>query len=338
MSLATSIPLSSTQFAAANITRPLVDYAPDIWGDTFLQYDPESLTKVPYARHRLVEGYIWSLSMSYEPEYSIARMFLGKVIGVVCLLDDTYDAYGSIQELELFTEAIQRWNISPMEALPHCMQVVFNAVLELCDEIESTTTESGQSSFVVPRFKQAVFNQIKGYMVEAKWCHEGYIPSYDEYKNNGILTSCYPLFITTFVGLGEYATKDVLNWIFSNPKIIEAVSVMGRVMDDMGTHKFEQQRVHVATAVECCMNQYGISQEEAYKFILNDVEECWKVINEEFAKLNDIPKSVLECIVNLARMTVFTYENYQDRYTHGELIKDLVSSLLLDPMPLPASV
>ena len=65
-------------------------------------------TKVPYARGRLVEAYLWSLAMSYKPEHSLARMFVGKLIAVVCLLDDTYDAYGTIQELELFTEAIQR--------------------------------------------------------------------------------------------------------------------------------------------------------------------------------------------------------------------------------------
>ncbi|XP_029126125.1 (-)-germacrene D synthase isoform X2 [Cajanus cajan] len=230
---------------------------------------------------------------------------------------------------------ISKWNIKPIESLPHCMQEVFNAIVELCDEIESTTTESGKSSFVVPHFKQAVFNQVKGYMVEAKWCHEGYIPTYDEYKINGILTSCFPLFITSFVGLGEFATEDVLNWISSDPTIIKVVSVIGRVLDDMASHKFEQQRVHVASAVECCMKQYGISQAEAYCFIHNDVEECWKIINEECIKLNDIPKSVIECIVNLARMSEVSYENHQDKYTNSELLKDYIYSLFLDPMHVP---
>ncbi|KAG4971883.1 hypothetical protein AAZX31_13G268000 [Glycine max] len=291
-------------------------------------------TKVPYARGRLVEAYLWSLAMSYKPEHSLARMFVGKLIAVVCLLDDTYDAYGTIQELELFTEAIQRWNKSPIESLPQCMKVVFDTVVELGEEIELATTESGKSSFVVQYFKQAVFNLIKGYMAEAKWCHEGYIPTYDEYKVNGILTSCFPLFITSFIGLGEFANKDVFDWIFSDPNIIKVVSIIGRVLDDMGSHKFEQQRVHVASAVECCMKQYNISQAEAYHLIHNDVEDGWKVINEECLKSNDIPKSVLDCVVNLARMSMVSYENHQDKFTNGELLKGYVSSLLMDPMCL----
>ena len=66
------------------------------------------MTKVPYARDRVVEAYFWPLATSYEPKYSTARMIVGKLMGCMSLLDDTYDAYGIIEELELLTEAIMR--------------------------------------------------------------------------------------------------------------------------------------------------------------------------------------------------------------------------------------
>ncbi|KAK7335349.1 hypothetical protein VNO80_27130 [Phaseolus coccineus] len=212
------------------------------------------VTRVPYARDRSVESYLWSLAISYKPEYSNARTF--------------------------------------------------------------------------------VFNLTKGYMVEAKWCHEDYIPTYDEYKANGVFTSTYPCMITSFISLIEVATESVVDWIFSDPSILAAASVIGRVMDDMASHKFEQERVHVASAVECCMKQYSISQAEAYNLIHKDVEDCWKVINEEYMKSSNIPKCVLDCIVNLARMSEVSYENYKDKYTNGEWLKDYVSSLLVDPVSI----
>ncbi|KAL2331549.1 hypothetical protein Fmac_019130 [Flemingia macrophylla] len=290
------------------------------------------VTKVPYARDRLVESYLWSLATSYKLECSNRRMFMGKLIAVVALLDDTYDDYGTVQELELFTKAIERWDISPFGYLPQCMKVIFDTLVELCGEIELATTESGKSSLVVPYFKQAICDLIKGYMVEAKWCHEGYIPTYDEYKVNGVLSSTIPFFITSFICLGEFATEHVFDWTFPGSNIIEAASIIGRVLDDMASHKFEQQRVHVASAVECCMKQYGISQADAYKLIHKDVEKFWKVINEEYLKLNDIPKPVLDFILNLTQMCEVSYENHQDRFTNGELLQDYVSSLLVDPM------
>ncbi|RDX90560.1 putative terpene synthase 2, partial [Mucuna pruriens] len=285
---------------------------------------------VPFARDRVVESYLWSLAISYKPEYSNGRMFLGKMIAFLTILDDTYDAYGTIQELELFTEAIQRWDSSLIGSLPHCMKVVFDILVELCEELELVTTESGKSSFVVPYFKQAICYLIKGYMVEAKWCHEGYIPTYDEYKVNGVLTTGIPILVTSFIGPGEFAAKDSLNWIFSDSNIIEAVSIIGRLLDDMSSHKFEQQRTHVASAIECCMKQYGISQAEAYNLIEKEVEDYWKVINEERLKLNDIPKLVLDYVVNCARSFEFLYGKNQDKFTNGELLKDYMFSLLMD--------
>ncbi|KAJ1378239.1 Terpenoid cyclases/protein prenyltransferase alpha-alpha toroid [Sesbania bispinosa] len=263
------------------------------------------VTKVPYARERVVEPYLFLLAMSYEPQYTYERIIAGKLIFVVSLLDDTYDAYGTIQELELFTKAIQRWDISLIGSLPQCMKVVFDTVVELHDEIEMVTVKSGKSSLVMLPVKQAICSLIKAYMVEAKWCHEGYIPTYDEYKANGILTSVWPLMLTSFLGLGEFATK-----------------------------KFEQQRVHVASAVECCMKQYNISQHEAYNLIHKDVEDCWKVINEECLKPNDIPKFVINCVLNLARTGEFMYEDQEDRYTNGEPLKDCISSLIMDPISI----
>jgi (-)-germacrene D synthase len=65
-------------------------------------------TKVPYARDRVVEAYFWPLAMSYEPKYSFSRKMVGKLVACISLLDDTYDAYGTVEELELFTQAIQR--------------------------------------------------------------------------------------------------------------------------------------------------------------------------------------------------------------------------------------
>ncbi|XP_020209918.1 probable terpene synthase 2, partial [Cajanus cajan] len=117
------------------------------------------------------------------------------------------------------------------------MKVVFDKLVELCEEIELMTKESGKSSFVVPCFKQSIMSLTKGYMVEAKWLDKSYIPTYNEYKVNGILTTGIPLLVTSFIGPGEFATKDAFDWIFSDSKIIEAASIIGRFLDDIGSHK-----------------------------------------------------------------------------------------------------
>ncbi|XP_028755919.1 (-)-germacrene D synthase-like [Neltuma alba] len=291
--------------------------------------------KVPYARDRLVEAYFWPLALSYEPQFSTARMIATKLVVTNCLLDDTYDVFGTLEELELFTEAIHRWDISLTESLPECMKVVFEVVLQVCSEVEMVTTKEGTSIFVMPHVKQAVINLVRAYLVEAKWCNEDYVPSYEEYKDNGVASSTIPLHITSFLGLGNLATKDVLDWIATNPRIVRACSLIGRLMDDMATHKFEQEREHVASGVECCMRQYGVSEKEAYKIINDDIKSCWKDINEEcLNNPHDVSKSVLDCIVNMARVCEVVYENLQDRFTNGQSLKHYIVQLLLDPIQI----
>ncbi|GKV35343.1 hypothetical protein SLEP1_g43624 [Rubroshorea leprosula] len=68
-------------------------------------------TKLPYARDRVVECYFWIMGAYFEPKYSLARTFLTKVISMTSILDDTYDNYGTNEELELLTKCVERWDI-----------------------------------------------------------------------------------------------------------------------------------------------------------------------------------------------------------------------------------
>lgn len=65
-------------------------------------------TKLSYARDRMVETYFWIMGVYFEPQYALARKILTKLQGIASLFDDTYDAYATYEELQLFTEAIER--------------------------------------------------------------------------------------------------------------------------------------------------------------------------------------------------------------------------------------
>jgi (-)-germacrene D synthase len=65
--------------------------------------------KLPFARDRLVECYFWILGVCFEPQYSFARIIMTKVIAMTSVMDDVYDVYGTMEELVLFTDAIERF-------------------------------------------------------------------------------------------------------------------------------------------------------------------------------------------------------------------------------------
>ena len=59
----------------------------------------------------------------------------------------------------------------------------------------------------------------------------------DEYIPNGLNSSFYPMAITSFVGMGGLVTKDTMDWVLNDPKIVKATALTGRLLNDMAGHK-----------------------------------------------------------------------------------------------------
>ncbi|XP_022716982.1 (-)-germacrene D synthase-like isoform X2 [Durio zibethinus] len=70
--------------------------------------DLDFLRKLPFIRDRVIECYFWILGVYFEPEYRLARSILTKVIAMTSVIDDIYDVYGTLEELVLFTKAVER--------------------------------------------------------------------------------------------------------------------------------------------------------------------------------------------------------------------------------------
>lgn len=64
--------------------------------------------KLHFARDRVAECFFWILGVYFEPQYQLARRLITKVISLTSIIDDIYDVYGTLEEVMLFTDAIER--------------------------------------------------------------------------------------------------------------------------------------------------------------------------------------------------------------------------------------
>ncbi|KAG8479392.1 hypothetical protein CXB51_029109 [Gossypium anomalum] len=291
--------------------------------------------KLPFVRDRLVESYFWIMGVYFEPQYSFAREILVKTLVMASIMDDTYDAYGILEELQLLKNAIQGWDVDHIDQLPEYMKSFYKPLLDFYGEEEEAMTKQGKSYRV--KYAKDVFKQLsESYFVEAKWCNENYVPTMTEYMRNAVVSAGYiMLIVTSFVGMGDFVTPEIFNWASNNPKIINASSIIARLLNDVTSHKFEQERGHCASAVECYMRELAVSEEEACRELMKQVENAWKDINQEliFSEISKVvPRPVLTRILNLTRVLDFIYKN-GDGYTHvGKNTKDGITSLLIDPI------
>nr|WBW04474.1 terpene synthase [Ficus esquiroliana] len=296
--------------------------------------DSDVPRKLPFARDRVIECYFWILGVYFEPQYCFGRRILTKVIAMTSIIDDIYDVYGTLEELELFTEASERWDISAIDQLPEYMKVCYKALLDVYSEIEEKLSSEDGKLYRLDYAKEAMKRQIRAYFQEAKWFHHKYIPTLEEYMPLALVTCGYAMLATTsFVGMGDIVTKDSFEWSFSNPKMVSASAVVCRLMSDIVSHKFEQKRGHVASAVECYMTQYMATEEEAVEDLRKQVISAWKDMNEECLYPISVPMPLLTRNLNLARVSDVVYK-YEDGYTHSEVVlKDFIASMLIDPVP-----
>ena len=87
--------------------------------------DLDFSSKLPFGRDRVVECYFWIATACFEPQYSYARRIQTKILALITIIDDMFDAYGTLEELEFFTEAIGRFDICKIYPHPMIYFILF---------------------------------------------------------------------------------------------------------------------------------------------------------------------------------------------------------------------
>ncbi|KAF3629778.1 putative LOB domain-containing protein 27-like [Capsicum annuum] len=244
--------------------------------------------------------------------------------------DDTYDAYATIEELELFTDAIHKWDISAMDSLPPYMRPLYQVNLNIFNEMEEELAKEGNSDRIYYG-KFEMKKLLRSCYQDAKWYNAGYIPKYAEYTKNAYVSSAIMnLGTNPLVGMEGFISKDIFEWMMNEPLIVRAASAICRLMYDIVDHEFQQERGHAESSIECYMKQYGASKEEAYIKYRKMVKDAWKDINKALLRPTEVPMFVLERPLNLARI-LHTFFQDEDAYTNSDIkCKDLVTLLLIE--------
>ncbi|TYK19427.1 (-)-germacrene D synthase-like [Cucumis melo var. makuwa] len=289
------------------------------------------LEELSFARDRMVESYIWALGVYYEPKYSLGRIILAKIVALATVLDDMYDLYATLDELQLFTQAIERWDMNCIVKLPKYMKIFYGVILKVYEEIEKDINKDNVTiPYAIHYAKEGMKRQCRAYFAEAKWFHEGYVPTFEEYMKVATVSTCYYLFVPiSFVGMGVAASKEAFEWVESDPMLLKASGIIGRLMNDVTSHT----RGDVGSAVECHMKQHGLSEEETLVELENEVIKAWRDITEDYIKTTNISNEILLRVLNLARLSDLFYKE-EDGYTFvDKTTKHFIASIIVEPLP-----
>ncbi|KAA3455918.1 terpene synthase 10-like [Gossypium australe] len=260
--------------------------------------------KLPFARDRLMENFLWAVGVAFDPQFGNLRITLTKIASLITSIDDLYDVYGTLDELELFTQAVERWDINAMELLPEYMEICFFALYNSINEIAFGDLKE-HGFHTIPFLKKAV-------LMEAKWYHSGYIPTFKEYIDNAWISISGP---------------DDSNLIYCSSMIL-------RLADDLGTSVDELEGGDVPKSIQCYMRETGCSEVEAREQVKTLIDATWKRMNEEYLMTHSSLSLPFKHIaLNIARMAQCMYQ-YGDGLGVANLEpKDRVLLLLVLSIP-----
>ncbi|XP_048325436.2 terpene synthase 10 isoform X2 [Ziziphus jujuba] len=292
------------------------------WSNTGL------VPKLSFARDRLVENFLWSMEMISEPQFGYCRRMSTRILSLITTIDDIYDLYGTLDELELFTNAVQRWDMNEMDGLPDYMKLCFLALHNSINEMAFDVLKN-REFHIIKYLKNS----------EAKLYYSGYTPTLQEYIENAWVSISAPLVLVhAYFFLNNPITQEELQRLEEYSGIIRSSAIVLRLADDLGTSSDELKRGDVPKAMQCYMHESCASEEDAYEHIKFLIEKMWKKMNEDsgYAKSagNIYSETFIRSAMNLTRMAQCIYlygDGYgvQDRHT-----KDNVLSSVIEPIPL----
>ncbi|KAL2466469.1 Alpha-humulene/(-)-(E)-beta-caryophyllene synthase [Abeliophyllum distichum] len=282
------------------------------------------VSKLPYARDRVVECFFWAMGVYHEPQYSVARIMLTKTIAMTSIIDDTMTPMVQLKNL--------KWDVSEIDRLPEYIKPFYSALLNLYEQFEEELSQQGRS-YAVHYAKEALKELVRTYYVEAKWFIEGYLPPFSEYMGNALITCTYVYHTTTSLLGIKSVTKEDFEWLSNKPKMLVASLIICRLIDDIATYEVEKERGQIATGIESYMKENGVTKEVAVDKFFEMATNAWKDINEECLRpTSSNSREILMRILNLERIIDVTYKGNEDGYTQPQkVLKPHINALFIDP-------
>ncbi|XXG55736.1 hypothetical protein AAC387_Pa03g3337 [Persea americana] len=141
-----------------------------------------------FFRDRLLEIYLSITGAVVEPQYSQCRIAITKAVVLITVMDDFYDVHGFPNELKVFTDTVNRWDLEGIDQLPEYMKLYYLALYNTTNETAYIILK--EKGFNATHYLKKLWAvQSNSYFREAQWFDSGYIPKFDEYLDNALLSA-----------------------------------------------------------------------------------------------------------------------------------------------------
>ncbi|CAN6284703.1 unnamed protein product [Urochloa humidicola] len=289
--------------------------------------------KLPFARDRLVECFYFATGVAWEPSLAASREAVAKAFALIVVLDDIYDVYGTLDELTVFTDAIERWEATASEQLPEYMKAIYFTIFNFSNELAEHVqrTDGCDVRFLL---KKAWHDLCKAFLLEAEWHYSNCKPTLQEYLDNGWVSVSGPLMLLhAFPTLNKgIAQKSIQQQPESYPKLVQLVSKIFRLCNDSATHSEELKRGDAPSSIAIYMFENRATESDARKAMRDLTLQTWKLVNQDLSNNSQYPPSFANACLNMARISHCIYQGGDGLSAPDDGKKMEIGELFLEPL------
>ncbi|GLJ05578.1 hypothetical protein SUGI_0020640 [Cryptomeria japonica] len=273
----------------------------------------------------------WMESRLSELKFARHRHFSA----IATYLDDTYDTYGTLDELKLLTEAIKKWDPTSIGHLPEYMKLLYMALYDTVNEMDREAKKIQGRDTLIPS-KDAWEGYIDAMMQEAKWLATRHMPTLGEHIENGTVSSgTRATTLQPVLTIDGILSESILQKIDYPSRFNDLLCLSLRLRGDIKSFKGEIDRGETNSSIACYMRDNpGSSEEDALNYIKNLLDERLKELNWEYLKNDGVPSSSKDYAYDITRGYLHFYKERDGFSISNEDIKNHVNKILIEPITM----
>uniref|UniRef100_A0A7N0T996 Ent-kaurene synthase n=1 Tax=Kalanchoe fedtschenkoi TaxID=63787 RepID=A0A7N0T996_KALFE len=338
--------LKTSYCCTNNVTRDMVWFAAEDFNicQSMLQREfkclerwvtENRLDKLNFARQKLAYCYFSAAATLVGPELSDARLSWAKNGVLTTVVDDFYDVGGSKEEHENLLQLVEKWNVN-VAATDSCSEdvgILFSAIHGTILEI-GEKARKWQSHDVTSHIIEVWLDLLKSMSKEAEWQRNKYLPSLDEYIENGYISFALgPIVIPALYLVGPELSEEVMR-SSEFQSLFKHMGTLGRLLNDIQGFKRESEAGKLNAMTLLRMQRGDNNKHEVVPAMKHIIEfhraELLRLVLQQGK--NDLPRACKDLFWNMSKILNLFYLK-DDGFTSDDML-EVVKAVLHEPVNL----
>lgn len=294
------------------------------------------LDQLKFARQKTAYCYFSVAATLSSPELSDARISWAKNGILTTVVDDFFDVGGSSDELVNLIQCIEKWNVNvDTDCCSEDVRILFLALKDAITWIGDTAF-TRQERDVTSHVIQTWLDLMNSMLREAIWARDAYVPSINEYMENGYVSFALgPIVLPALYLIGPKLSEEIVE-SDEYRYLYKLMSTQGRLLNDIHSFKreFKEGKLN-AVALHMSHVTGEIVEEEIVKemkmMINNQRREIMKLVLE--TKGSAVPRACKDAFWHMCNVLNLFYAK-DDGFT-GNAILDIVKKVVYEPVSHP---